>query len=89
MGKQPGQGAPKTTQTPGGGGGAPVSSGPVNCTAEGCKSRESRFSFCGEHYEQFKFGLIKKDGKPAADYYKKLEHYQTFVARQQSARKAA
>lgn len=48
------------------------------CTAQGCKSKESRFSFCSEHYEQFKFGLIKKDGAPCADYDKKFDQYQAY-----------
>jgi hypothetical protein len=48
------------------------------CTAEGCKSNEWKFSFCGEHYEQFKFGLITKQGKKVSDYEKKIDHYMSY-----------
>jgi hypothetical protein len=65
----------------------PAVSGKTHCGAEGCKSSEQRFGFCNEHYEQFKFGLIKKDGKSVSDYEKKFEHYQAFKAR--VAQKAA
>jgi hypothetical protein len=57
------------------------------CCAEGCKHGDSRFGFCNEHYEQFKFGLIKKDGKAASDYEKKLGHYEAYKRR--VAQKAA
>ena len=87
MAKQPGTSKTPTTTTPATDAGAPVTS--LFCTAEACKSKGSRFSFCDEHYEQFKFGLIKKDGKPASDYYKKLEHYQAYLARHKSVRKVA
>jgi hypothetical protein len=61
--------------------------GKTICGAEGCKHGDSRFGFCNEHYEQFKFGLIKKDGKIVSDYEKKFEHYQAFKRR--VAQKAA
>jgi hypothetical protein len=78
-------------------GGAPASSGgkkgahaPIagNCHAVGCKSPDKRFNFCEEHYEQFKFGLIKKTGEPVSDWDKKSEHYQAYKARK-SAHKVA
>ncbi|MBS1962239.1 MAG: hypothetical protein JST04_08490 [Bdellovibrionales bacterium] len=62
--------------------------GKTYCGAEGCKTSDHRFGFCAEHYEQFKFGLIKKDGKPVSDYEKKFEHYEAFK-RRVSAQKAA
>ncbi len=46
-----------------------------HCVAEGCKSSEKRFSFCEDHFDQFKFGIIKKDGHRVPDYDKKIEHY--------------
>jgi hypothetical protein len=49
--------------------------GPGMCAAQGCKHMPSRFSFCDEHYDHFKFGLIKKDGQLVPDYEKKLGHY--------------
>ena len=62
--------------------------GKTICGAEGCKASDHRFGFCSEHYEQFKFGLIKKDGKPVSDYEKKFGHYEAFK-RRVSAQKAA
>ena len=64
-----------------------VTSGKTICGAEGCKTTDARFGFCVEHYEQFKFGLIKKDGKVVPDYEKKFEHYEAFKRR--VAQKAA
>ena len=52
-----------------------------HCTAKACKTSEARFGFCEEHYEQFKFGLIKKTGEPVSDYDKKFEQYQAFKTR--------
>ncbi len=72
------KGAPETAGT---------TSGKTICGAEGCKHTDWKFSFCQEHYEQFKFGLIKKDGKVVSDYEKKFEHYQAFKSR--VAQKAA
>jgi hypothetical protein len=55
---------------------------PDGCNAVGCKSKSARFSFCSEHYEQFKFGLITKKGEPALDYEKKFEQYQRMLVAQ-------
>ena len=72
------------------------SSLPGHCHAQNCKGRAQRFNFCDEHYEQFKFGLIKKNGEPAGDYEKKIEQYHTYRGAHlpqqhgaQTARKAA
>ena len=51
------------------------------CHAWSCKSKAIRFNFCNEHYEHFKFGLIKKTGEPVPDYEKKIDHFQAFKAR--------
>ncbi|OFZ82916.1 MAG: hypothetical protein A2583_16710 [Bdellovibrionales bacterium RIFOXYD1_FULL_53_11] len=51
------------------------------CTHKGCKTKPARFGFCPEHYEQFKFGLIKKTGEPVPDYDKKFEQYAAYKAR--------
>jgi hypothetical protein len=48
---------------------------PGGCHAWGCKAQAHRFNFCDEHYDHFKFGLIKKTGEPVSDYEKKIEHY--------------
>ncbi len=47
----------------------------VGCNAHGCKKDIWKFSFCNEHYDHFKFGLIKKTGEPVSDYDKKLSHF--------------
>jgi hypothetical protein len=54
---------------------------PGGCHSWGCKSPEKRFNFCEEHYDHFKFGLIKKSGEPVPDYEKKFEHYQAYKAK--------
>lgn len=64
------------------------SSRPVSCTGPECKAMAARFGFCSEHFEQFKFGLITKQGKRVPDYDKKIEHYEAFKAKQ-SARQVA
>ena len=51
---------------------------PGGCLSWGCKTEATRFGFCGEHYDHFKFGLIKKTGEPVPDYEKKIEHYMAF-----------
>ena len=48
---------------------------PGSCFSWGCKTRATRFNFCEEHYDHFKFGLVKKTGEPVPDYEKKFEHY--------------
>jgi hypothetical protein len=53
---------------------------PDGCHAEGCKSAAKRLDFCDEHFEHFKFGLIKKNGQQVPDYEKKLGHYQDYLA---------
>ncbi len=52
-----------------------VVSGHENCKCEGCKHPSTVFSFCSEHYEWFKFGLITKAGKKVLDFDKKWEHF--------------
>jgi hypothetical protein len=49
--------------------------GKVGCHAQACKGKDVRANFCEEHFRQFKFGLITKNGDPVLDYEKKLEHY--------------
>jgi hypothetical protein len=66
---------------------APVQKGkghtpmPGGCHSWGCKAQAKRFNFCEEHYEHFKFGLIKKTGEPVSDYEKKIEHYMAHKAK--------
>lgn len=49
-----------------------------HCLSENCKKTVARFGFCNEHFEQFKFGLIRKTGEPVPDFEKKFEHYQAY-----------
>lgn len=49
--------------------------GPGHCTAVGCKATEKTFSFCEQHFDWFKFGLLKKSGERVMDFDKKVEHY--------------
>ncbi len=56
-----------------------------HCIGRSCKSKPSRFGFCDEHFDQYKFGLIKKDGENVPDYDKKLEHYQAYKKKRQVA----
>ena len=58
------------------------------CVSQGCKASALRFSFCSEHYDHFKFGLIKKTGEPVSDYDKKYGHYMAWK-QAVSARKVA
>jgi hypothetical protein len=52
---------------------------PDGCHSWGCKAKAHRFNFCDEHYDHFKFGLIRKTGEPVSDYDKKYEHYVAHV----------
>ena len=58
------------------------------CNSWGCKASSTQFNFCAEHFDQFKFGLIKKTGEPVSDHEKKIEHYLAFKAKGK-ARKVA
>lgn len=82
---------PQHTPKPEGHGGHKgKTAGPIagGCSAWSCKKEAKQFDFCAEHYDHFKFGLIKKTGEPVSDYEKKFEHYQAHVAKR-SAHKAA
>jgi len=59
-----------------------IVSGVEQCKCEGCKKPESQFTFCQDHYEWFKFGLITKHGKKVSDYDKKYEHFQSYQEKQ-------
>ena len=56
--------------------------GMEQCKCEGCQKPEARFTFCSEHYEWFKFGLITKMGKKVGDFDKKFGHFQSFEEKQ-------
>ena len=62
---------------------------PDGCHSVGCKSQATSFNFCTEHYDHFKFGLIKKTGEQVPDYEKKIGHYQAYKDKQVAARKVA
>jgi hypothetical protein len=58
------------------------------CKCGGCKKPQARFTFCDEHYEWFKFGLISKVGDRVPDFDKKYDHYQAYVARTRTVKAA-
>ncbi len=58
--------------------------GAQHCKCDGCKKPEAKFTFCNEHYEWFKFGLITKMGKKVGDFEKKHEHYMAYLDRQKA-----
>lgn len=71
--------------------GGPSSNGggvALQCPYKSCKSKPQQFSFCTEHFQQFKFGLINKKGEHVPDYEKKFGHYSDFIARK-NAKKVA
>ena len=45
------------------------------CKVRGCKKGLSKFGFCAEHFEHFKFGMITKHGAPALDHEKKQDQW--------------
>lgn len=52
----------------------------VQCKVGGCKHNPSKFGFCTQHFDQFKFGLINKHGEHCLDYEKKLDQYEHLKA---------
>lgn len=82
------KGEPKKVEAPGASKNKAHAPLPGGCHCWGCKAQASRFNFCTEHYDHFKFGLIKKTGEPVSDYEKKIEHYMAHKKRQ-SAHKVA
>lgn len=78
----------KKTEAPAGPKGKGHQPLPDGCHAWGCKAQAKQFNFCTEHYDHFKFGLIKKTGEQVSDYEKKIEHYNAYKAKQ-NAQKAA
>jgi len=61
-----------------------IALGPTKCIAEDCKHKPVRASFCNEHFEWFKAGLITKDGMKAADFEKKYYQWEK-TARKKAA----
>ncbi len=61
---------------------------PDGCHSWGCKAKAHRFDFCEQHYDHFKFGLIKKTGEQVPDYEKKFGHYQAYVAKRKASKVA-
>ena len=49
---------------------------PSACPVEGCGKKPKRSSFCAEHFEWFKAGLISRQGQKPKDFDKK---YQAFM----------
>jgi hypothetical protein len=45
------------------------------CSAEGCGKKTDRLTFCTEHYDWFKWGLLTKEGQRPSDFDKKYQSY--------------
>lgn len=54
---------------------AAVATLPGLCMAEECKKKSEKASFCMEHFDWFKEGLITRDGKKPTDFEKKHFDY--------------
>lgn len=54
----------------------------ARCSADGCGKKADKMSFCSEHFDWFKFGLITKEGKRPSDFDKK---YQAFMNMKKNA----
>lgn len=63
----------------------PQKSEALHCKVKGCKHSPSKFEFCAEHFDQFKFGLINKHGENCPDYDKKEEQYSHWKKAHKSA----
>ncbi len=70
-----GQGGAKKSNAPTGGG-ATVIQLNGGCLADGCKQKSIKASFCAEHFDWFKEGLITKEGRKPTDFDKKFYAYQ-------------
>lgn len=46
------------------------------CAVQGCSKKPELMSFCKEHYDWFKFGLVTKTGERPSDFDKKFIAYQ-------------
>ncbi len=55
------------------------------CKFKACKHSPSKFGFCSEHFDQFKFGLINKVGEYVPDYDKKIDQYEEFKTKKKTA----
>ena len=53
-----------------------ISLGSLKCLSDDCKAKPARASFCNEHFNWFKLGLITKEGHRAPDFDKKFHHYE-------------
>ncbi len=62
------------TESAAAGGGNVVALG--RCTAQGCSKKPELMTFCKEHFDWFKFGLITKTGERPTDFDKKYIAYQ-------------
>lgn len=78
----------KANPNPAANAGAPAAkAGPDtnSCKFSKCRSTVVKYGFCADHFDQFKFGLLNKNGQLVPDFEKKLDHY----ARQKGKLKSA
>ncbi len=52
----------------------------TRCCTEGCSKRDTRASFCEEHFMWYKEGLITGEGHKAKDFDKKLQQFKARAA---------
>lgn len=45
------------------------------CRFNKCRGAVTKYGFCNEHFDQFKFGLLNKHGEPVPDFEKKFDHF--------------
>ncbi len=50
---------------------------PSACPVEACGKKPKRSSFCAEHFEWFKEGLISRKGQKPKDFDKKFQAFMT------------
>lgn len=53
-----------------------VGGGDANsCKYTKCRDSVVKYGFCAGHFDQFKFGLLTKNGAHVPDFEKKIDHY--------------
>jgi len=61
----------------------------TSCKYTGCRKTVAKFSFCAEHFNWFKFGLINKSGEHVPDFDKKFDHFIRQKPRQEAGKETA
>lgn len=48
----------------------------LTCVETQCKHKQERLNLCEKHFDEFKFGVIRKDGTRPVDYDRKMLQYE-------------